>query len=175
MKFFTRFHLRHLVVVSALFLTLNGIAWSQAANHPDLSLTNFNKLYKEIALTPAELDALDGQLLDSLKAIQNGNDALEMAKTQMTQTLIKTGVTIKDLEPIVRSTVEAEYVVRIAKLDRQLKIRALLGDRRWVLLARLGRIANQAEKAGEVLPQNTDPLYLRTLNTLRNLGGSAFQ
>jgi hypothetical protein len=86
----------------------------------------------------------------------------------LTRQLLLPSVTLKDLEPTVRHSIEAELKIRLAELDRQLKIRKLLGDKRWARLMDLSATLKKQTAAPD--GSADDSQTNRIINVLRVLG-----
>jgi hypothetical protein len=120
-------------------------------------------------LTEAEITAIEAQIVASDKEISQAKAAIEVLKTQLTQALLRPKVSRADLEPLVRQSVDQDFVIRMSRLDRQLKVRSLLGDPRWALLSKATRILAEDIKAGRAPKEDSTELS-RLLHLLQGLG-----
>ena len=143
-------------------------AQAQSQALPAGKIADFPGAIRSLDLSGAELDKVEAYVMDALKLIRPADAEIEVVKAQVTQALLKPGVALKDLEPLVRDSTEQTYKIRMAQLDRQLKIRALIGDKRWAILARLSRLYAQAEKNGRLRAlEAANSSNGRTLNVLK--------
>jgi len=123
---------------------------------------------KGLGLGDSDVQSLEDIVLGSYQAIVVARADVTSDRAVMTRQLLLPTVTVKDLEPTVRHSIEAELKIRLAELDRQLKIRKLIGNKRWATLMDL---ASQLKK--QVPPPDDpvdDPQTNRILNVLRVLG-----
>jgi hypothetical protein len=127
---------------------------------------------KALRLTADELTQLEVITLSSYKVIQAAEAEINGFRADLTHQLLSPTVEVKDLEPIVHQSLDSEYKVRIAELDRQLKIRTLLGNRRWARLSRIGVALRVMEKSrlSQELGSAEDPAIARVVNILHNMG-----
>jgi hypothetical protein len=120
-----------LVLATSLICALGGQLFAEAAK-PSLA----NQI-KALKLGADELGSLENIVLEANRTIQVARGEVNADRAELTRTLLQPSVTTKDLEPIVRRSIEAEMTIRMAELDRQLKIRNLLGNARWASLSDL--------------------------------------
>jgi hypothetical protein len=90
-----------------------------------------------LKLSGDELTGLEDIVLADNRIIQLSRGEVNADRAELTRLLLRSNVTTKDLEPTVRHSIEAEMQIRMAELDRQLKIRKLIGDARWASLSDL--------------------------------------
>jgi len=123
---------------------------------------------KGLEFAEGEVQGLEDIVLGSYQTIVVARADVTSDRAVMTRQLLLPNITVKDLEPTVRHSMEAELKIRLAELDRQLKIRKLIGNKRWATLMDL---ANTLKK--QSLPPEDpadDPQTNRILNVLRVLG-----
>lgn len=121
---------------------------------------------KSLNLNQDELRALEDIVLDENRTIQTNRAEVNADRAELTRALLVANVTTKDLEPIVRRSIEAEMNLRMADLDRQLKIRKLLGNARWASLSAL--VTDFRTSASQNSAGSPDDLtFNRVINLLR--------
>jgi|GEM_PF-3860269 len=123
---------------------------------------------KGLALADSEVQSLEDIVLGAYQTIVASRADVTSDRAVMTRQLLMPNVTVKDLEPTVRHSIEAEMKIRLAELDRQLKIRKLIGNKRWAALMDLAA----SLKKQTPVPDDPvdDPQTNRILNVLRVLG-----
>jgi len=149
-------------LVLGLFLILGTGVHADDAKPPLLTQI------KGLGLADADIQSLEDIVLGSYQAIVAARADVTSDRAVMTRQLLLPSVTVKDLEPTVRHSIEAELKIRLAELDRQLKIRKLIGNKRWAVLMDL---ANTLKKQSPPPDDPVDdPQTNRILNVLRVLG-----
>lgn len=154
--------------VCLLSILLAGFSMSAQTTDP-VDVGQLKALVVPLKLTPEELTSLEDIALAAYKTIGAAQAEISGDTAELTRQLLLHDVELKNLEPIVRKSVNGEYKVRMANLDRQLKIRQLLGDGRWALLFKAVRITaaleRQAGKTGDSTVYD-DPRLLNLLHLL---------
>jgi adenine specific DNA methylase Mod len=121
-----------------------------------------------LKLSSDELKSLEDIVIEANRTIQTARGEVNADRVELTRALLLPGVTTKDLEPIVRRSIEAEMSIRMAELDRQLKIRKLLGDSRWASLSDLAAQFKSLPPQQQASPAD-DLTTSRLINLLRVL------
>ena len=159
--------LSKLVCVLAILFTGFSVS-AQTAADPG-AVAQLKALVLQLKLTPNELSSLEDIALSAYKTIGAAQAEISGDTADLTRQLLLHDVDIKSLEPIVRKSVNGEYKVRMANLDRQLKIRQLLGDGRWAILFKAVRITATLERQPAKAEESTiydDPRLLNLLHLL---------
>ena len=123
---------------------------------------------KGLSLNDGEVQNLEDVVLASYQSIVAARADVTADRAFLTRQLLLPSVTLKDLEPTVRHSIEAELKIRLAELDRQLKIRKLLGDKRWARLMDLSATLKKQTAAPD--GSADDSQTNRIINVLRVLG-----
>jgi len=123
---------------------------------------------KGLALADGEVQSLEDIVLGAYQTIVAARADVTTDRAVMTRQLLMPNVTVKDLEPTVRHSIEAELKIRLAELDRQLKIRKLIGNKRWAALMDLAATLKKQTPSPD--DQVDDAQTNRILNVLRVLG-----
>jgi len=123
---------------------------------------------KGLGFADSEVQSLEDIVLASYQAIVTARADVTSDRAVMTRQLLLPNVTVKDMEPVMRHSMEAEIKIRLTEVDRQLKIRRLIGDKRW---ARLMDLAGALKKQTTIADGNADDSQTnRIINLLRVLG-----
>jgi hypothetical protein len=133
------------------------------------------KQISTLNLTIDEVSGLETIAIAAFKAIQQAQAMVNGDRVQLTQQLLVPDVGVKDLEPTVRDSLNYEFKIRMAELDRQLKIRKLLGDDRWAALTTAVETLKANDKKKPLIPADLPgsgdaTLLPRILNLLRTMG-----
>jgi hypothetical protein len=137
--------------------------WAYADDSPP-----FFSQVKSLSLSEGDLQNLEEVALAANQTIVRSRAEIISDRAVLTRQLLLPNVTLKDLEPTVRHSIEAELKIRLAELDRQLKIRRLIGDKRW---AKLMELASALKKETSPPDDNSDDVQTsRIVNVLRILG-----
>ncbi len=110
-------------------------------------------LKQEEALFIRELLARDSRVMELARA------EIREAQARLARLMLERKPDTQEIGKTVRASLEAEYRVRMAQIERNLAIREKLGDERWAALSRLargfavlarrGELKDLAEKAGD--------------------------
>lgn len=125
-----------------------------AQTDTSLRLSDVTYKIKALKLTSEEIDKVEVLVMDSLKIIKPANALMGIDREQTTQALLKPTATTKDVEPFIRDLMDQNFTVRMAQIDRQLKIRAVLGNNRWARLSELAK--DYGKLKAEELQKGTD-------------------
>jgi len=150
-------------IVLGLFLILG-----MEAVHGDDAKPTVLAQIKTLGLGDTDVQSLEDIVLGSYQAIVAARADVTSDRAIMTRQLLLPNITVKDLEPTVRHSIEAEMKIRLAELDRQLKIRRLVGNKRWATLMDLAATLKKQTPAPD--DPVDDPQTNRILNVLRVLG-----
>jgi len=153
--------LRRQALVLLLLLGAAG-AYADDAKPP------FATQVKALGLSDGEIQNLEDCVLGSYQLIVAARADVTSDRAILTRQLLLPNTSLKDLEPTVRHSIEAEMKIRMAEFDRQLKIRKLIGNKRW---ASLMDMATNLKK--QTAPQDDpvdDSQTNRIINLLRVLG-----
>lgn len=159
---------RNLIFLGVLVLFCAAPALAQTDT--SLRLSDITARVKALKLTADEVDKVEVLVMDSLKIIKPANALIGIAKEQTTQALLKPAAAAKDVEPFIRELMDQNFTVRMAQIDRQLKIRAVLGNNRWAKLSELAKDYShlKPEEAQKVGDADTDTGRILNLLGLLN-------
>jgi hypothetical protein len=104
---------------------------------------------KKIGLTDEQITQIEAVQDQSQAEIQKAQAELAIAKAQLAKLLLNVEANMKDIEKSVRAATEWEIQVKLAQIARELKLRKLIGDRKWQQLTQALRQRQEAlrEKA----------------------------
>jgi hypothetical protein len=127
------------IAFAACLLLLGGAASAQ------------NEIRQEVK----RLDLTEAQMVDVVKVIHDAQGDLDKARAdvqvsraQLARLLLDDNPVRADLEKQVRQGLEGDFKVRMMRIDRSLKIRAIVGKDKWALLSSLSAKVVEAEKTG---------------------------
>lgn len=109
----------------------------------------------EIRQEVKRLDLTEAQIVDVVKVIRDAQADLDKARAdvqvtraQLARLLLDDNPVRADLEKQVRLGLEGDFKVRMLRIDRSLKIRAIVGKDKWAKLSALSAKVVEAEKNG---------------------------
>lgn len=111
---------------------------------------------KRLDLTPDQTKELVKIIRDSQAELEKDRAEIKVAQAQLSRLLLDENPNRGDLEKQVRIATEWDFKVKMLRIDRSLKIRALVGKDKWALLSALSARVLEAEKAGRKLPPPKD-------------------
>jgi len=86
---------------------------------------------KRIGLTDEQIAQIEAIQQQSQAEIQKAQAELAIAKAQLAKLLLNVEANMKDIEKSVRAATEWEIQMKLAQIARELKLRKLIGDRKW--------------------------------------------
>ncbi len=89
------------------------------------------QLLRKIGFTEAEIDKVETIQDQSRAEIQKARAELAIAKAQLAKLLLNIDAGMREVEKAVRAAMEWEVQVKLAEISRELKLRKLIGDRKW--------------------------------------------
>ena len=150
------------VVMAALLILGAGMVQADDAKPA------FATQVKGLGFSDGEIQNLEDIVLATYQLIVVARADVTSDRAVMTRQLLLPNVTMKDLETTVRHSIEAELRIRLAELDRQLKIRKLIGNKRWAALMDLSAVLKKQSPPAD--DPADDSQTNRILNILRVLG-----
>jgi len=148
-----------LLALGLLFLAIPVFADDTPAFLPQVKSLNFSD---------GEVQNLEEIVLAAYQTIVTARADVTADRAVLTRQLLLPNVTVKDVEPTMRHSIDAEMKVRMSELDRQLKIRKLIGDKRWAKLMDLAAILKKQNSPPD--GSADDSQTNRIINVLRILG-----
>jgi hypothetical protein len=104
---------------------------------------------RKIGLTDEQIAQIEAIQDQSQAEIRKAQAELDIAKAQLSRLLLNVEASMKEIEKSVRAATEWEIQVKLAQIARELKLRKLVGDRKWRQLTQALRQRQEAlrEKA----------------------------
>ncbi len=103
---------------------------------------NNKQVLRRLGLTDDQIGQLSSIQQKSQEEVRGAQGDLDTAKTQLAQLLLDPKADPKEVERLVHAATDAEAKIRIARIQREMAIRQLIGDFKWrklVLYLRLRR------------------------------------
>jgi hypothetical protein len=103
---------------------------------------------KKLGFTDAEMDKIAAIQQQSQADIQKARAELAIAKAELARLLLNVDAGMKEIEKSVRAAMEWEVQVKLAEISRELKLRKLIGDRKWRRMIQELRQKQEALRGG---------------------------
>lgn len=114
---------------------------------------------RKLDLKQDEAEFVRELLAKDARGLELARAEIREAQARLARLMLEKKPDAQEIAKTVRASLEAEYRVRIAQIERNLAIRDRLGDERWAALSRLargfaalarrGELKDLAEKAGD--------------------------
>lgn len=116
---------------------------------------------RKLGLSDEEIRQVTAIQAESRTAIQKARAEIQIVKAQLARLLLNADAAMADVEKVLRAALEWELAVQKTEIERELKIRKLVGDGRW------GRIVKpRIEEIGRKMAP-WQPLRQRLRNLLQ--------
>jgi len=113
--------------LAALLLALAGAAaYSQGVTD--------REAWKQMGLSDPQIDQAGAIYESTQNAIREARVELDVLKAELRRALYQGSTDMKEVERLLRNSMEWEYKLRLAQITRQVELRRLLGDRLYVRL-----------------------------------------
>ena len=112
--------MRKAVFIFLLSLTVVAFAHSQDWDNPEV--------LQRLGLDEAELDSIRGIFEETEKGIREARLEIDVLRAQLRKLLYVEQVDMREVERLVRQSLEWELKERMAQIRRQVELRKLLGD-----------------------------------------------
>jgi hypothetical protein len=116
------------MIIAAVLLT--GLAAAAMAQDIDRFFDNA-KVRKELNLTDKEVLDLQKVWDDSQKSIQVANADRDVKASELKRLLLESPVNMNAVQKSLRDAMDIEYKIRLAQIERVVKAREILGEKRW--------------------------------------------
>lgn len=113
---------------------------------------NNGQVLRRLGLTDDQIQQLSVLQQQTQEKVRDAQADLDTAKTQLANLLMDPKADPKEVDRLVRAATDAEARIRIARIQREMSIRQLIGDRKWrrlVLYLRLRRELLRTQSGGE--------------------------
>ena len=172
-----------ITVPAALLIALlgSGLAFGQtrqeapkAAQTERLALEEARRDFQRLELSREELAGLRELVGKEQRALEQERARIREAQARLARLMLEAKPDMEAIRATVRDSLEAEYRIRIVQIERNIAIRAKIGDARWAALSRLSRALDALAKAGrldELMQRAGDeerlPLLLEIIKNLQ--------
>lgn len=133
---------------------------SAALGRAGYGIVEARRDFKLLALSDAEAARIRVVLDKGLRDVERARAEIRELQARLARQMLEDKPDMDAMRATVRSSLDAELVVRMTQIERNLAIRDILGDRRWAALTRLsrafvalsreGNLRVLAERAGDV-------------------------
>jgi len=126
------------VCLLALFLLAGGLAFSmEDYETPFLKRLNF---------TDEEISRLVDMQQEAQAVILRAQAEVDVYRAQIKKALLASNPNLKEIEKLLREAMEWEIKIRMAEIEKEIKARSLLGDKKWAMLVRALRERAEAQR-----------------------------
>ena len=126
--------------ISGLLIILffvGGMAFSQNAVNKTKIQGNYNiQVLKKLGFTNSEIKGLIKIQEDAQRVIMNARAELDIYKAELKKLLLSPNVNMKDVEKILKKSMNWELKLRMAQIKEQVDSRKLVGEKKWIQLVR---------------------------------------
>jgi len=120
-----------------IMLVAGGMAFSQkAVNNTNLQSGYNAQVLKKLGFTDSEINGLIKIQEDTQRVIVNARAELDIYKAELKKLLLSPDVNMKDVEKILKDSMNWELKLRMAQIKQQVDSRKLVGEKKWVRLVR---------------------------------------
>jgi hypothetical protein len=117
---------KRLMWLCMLTLIAAGVAYSQDWDNPEL--------LKRLELEEAEIEKIRGIFEETEKLIREARLEIDVLRAQLKKLLFQEQVNMREVERLLRQSLDWELKERMAQIRRQVELRELLGDGRYARL-----------------------------------------
>jgi len=137
-------------LVAAQARPAEGAALSAQYRAAEYGVAEARRDFRLLALTDGEAARIAELSGKGAKELERARAEIRELQARLARILLEDEPDRDAVERTVRSSLEAEYRIRMVQIERGLAIRALLGPERWGLLNRLARGMSAISKAGDL-------------------------
>ncbi len=119
------------VVVLFSFVLIPVFAQQQA----DIS----DKVLKRLGFSANEIESITKVYEETQKTVMNAKAEIDIYRAELKKLLLSSDVDMIQVEKLLRKSLEWELKMRLAQIEREVKIRKLVGDRKWARLVQYFR------------------------------------
>jgi len=138
--------MRGRTIILALLATL-AVVYPTAAQDQTAPI---RKELKDLAIQPAEVDAIERILEKDEAAVILAQGDLKVLQAQLERLMLEKEPPMTDIRKLLEQSLRIEMSLRLIRIERTIALRKLLGDRRWAVLERLGRVYTLAKRSGKL-------------------------
>jgi len=146
-----------------LALALGGTATAQVDARQEL---------KRLGLSDVQMQQVVETVRASMPELEKARAESRIVQAQLARLLLEDNPAKADLEKTVRQGLEWDFKIRMARIDRSLKLRAIVGKDQWAALSSLSQKVLEAERQGKRLSlekEDDKPVARDLLRLLKDL------
>jgi len=165
----------------AIALLATGMAFGQTRADPPkvtqgerLAFEEARRDFQRLELSREELAGLRELVAKEQRAVEQERARIREAQARLARLMLEAKPDMDAIRSTVRESLEAEYRIRMVQIERNIAIRASIGDDRWAALSRLSRALDALSKTGrldELMQRAGDeerlPLILEIIKNLQ--------
>ncbi len=165
----------------AIALLGSGMAFGQSRADPPkatqgerLAFEEARRDFQRLELSREELAGLREIVAKEQRAVEQERARIREAQARLARLMLEARPDMDAIRATVRDSLEAEYRIRMVQIERNMAIRASIGDARWAALSRLSRALDALSKTGrldELMQRAGDeerlPLILEIIKNLQ--------
>jgi hypothetical protein len=127
--------MKRLMIVAVLLAGLSATAMAQDIDR----FFDNPKVRQQLSLTDKEVQDLQKIWDDAHQQIQLANADRDVKASELKRLLLENPVNMASVQKTLRDAMDIEYRIRLAQVDMAVKMKALLGDKRWADVQRYAR------------------------------------
>lgn len=126
---------------------------------------------KRLELTEAQMQQVAEIVRVSQPDLDKARAEAKVVQAQLARLLLEDNPSKTEIEKLVRQGLEWDYKAKMLRIDRSLKLRAIVGKDRWAGLSSLSQRLYESAKLGRQMPQGKDdgPALKNLLKVLKDL------
>ena len=129
--------MKKIAISMIILITVAGMVFSQDIGRNTFLQEEYNyKVLKRLGFTDGEIKGLVRIQQESQQVIINAKAEMDIYKAELKKLLLSPDVNMRDVEKILRKSMEWELKIRMVQIKRQVNSRKLVGERKWVQLVR---------------------------------------
>jgi Spy/CpxP family protein refolding chaperone len=143
---------RLLVVAFALSLLSVGAQGQASATQGAMEAARGNLRWtaRQLHLAPAEIKAI-GDIADrQVDGIEKAASEMRIIQARLERLLLDKNPDMGAIKQLVKSSLDWELQIRMARIERAIELRKMLGPERWAILQRLQRDYLQEKRSGRL-------------------------
>lgn len=121
-----------------------------AAGQADYGLPEARHDFRTMNLSQEEMAAIRDLLSKDSRDVELARAEIREAQARVARLMLEAKPNLGEIQKSVRDSLEAEFRVRMAQIERNLGMRKLLDDQRWAALGRLSRAFAFLAKSGNL-------------------------
>lgn len=107
---------------------------------------------RQLNLSPAEIKSIEDIANRQADGLAAAASEMRIIQAKLERLLLDKDPDLGAIKQLVKSSLDWELQIRMARIERAIDLRKLLGPERWAILQRLQRDYLQARKAGRLRP-----------------------